>query len=97
MMPTYAAAVEAAISEGQFLPRSQAPASVKGGFQRSVAVFTIARKGRVTPVGVSQSCTLAGDKPSPEVFVPAAPKVAVLVDAAGNGGGVRVYLYGGAQ
>lgn len=94
-MPTaYTAAVEAALSEGQFLPRSQAPASVQGGFNRSEAVFTIAKKGGITPVGVSESCTWVGDKPSPEVAVPTAPRVAVLVDTAGNGGGVRVYLYG---
>jgi hypothetical protein len=95
MIPTsYTAAVEAALSKGQFLPRSQAPTGVKGSFNRTIAVFTIARKGRVTPVGVSQACTREGDKPSPEVAIPAAPRVAVVVDKSGNGGSICAYIYG---
>lgn len=89
----FIAAVEAAVIEGQFLPRSSAPDFVQGGFRKTAAVFTIARKGRVTPVGVSFDCTWEGDKPSPRVTVPAAPRVAVLDETSGNGGQVRVYLY----
>lgn len=94
MMPSnFIAAVEAAIIEGQKLPRSQAPEFIQGGFNRCEAVFTIARKGRVTPVGVSYDCTLEGDEPSPRVEVPAAPRVAILISTSGNGGQVRVSIY----
>jgi len=78
-------AVEAAVIEGQFLPRSSAPDFVQGGFNRCEAVFTIARKGKVTPIGVSYDRT--------RIAVPAAPKVAVLRETSGNRGEVRVYLY----
>jgi len=94
MMPSnFIAAVEAAIIEGQKLPRSQAPEFIQGGFNRCEAVFTLAKKGKVTPVGVSFDCTWEGDKPSPRVTVPAAPRVAVLRETSGNRGEVRVYLY----
>jgi len=81
----FIAAVEAAIVEGQFLPRSSAPDFVQGGFNRCEAVFTLAKKGKVTPVGVSYDRT--------RIAVPAAPRVAVLVETSGNRGEVRVYLY----
>lgn len=94
MMPTaYVEAVEAAIFEGQFLPRSEAPEFVQGSFNRCKAVFTVARKGKVTPIGVSYGCTYEGDKPSPRITVPAAPRVAILIETSGNRGEIRVFLY----
>ena len=72
-------------------PRSEAPADVKGGFQRTVRVLVPApRTGTLTLwecIGISWECTMAGDSPSAVVRVPEeAPVVVTKVTVSGNGG-----------
>ena len=72
-------------------PRSEAPADVKGGFQRTVRVMVPApRTGKLAlwqSVGISWECTMAGDAPSAIVPVPEeAPVVVTKVTTSGNGG-----------
>ena len=73
------------------LPRSEAPAEVNGGFQRTVRVMVPApRTGTLKLwecVGVSWECTMAGDAPAAVVRVPEeAPVVVTKVTTFGNGG-----------
>lgn len=74
-------------------PRSEAPASVQGTFNLSVEVYTVARKGDMTLVGVAEDCTYEGDAPSRKVQVPQAPRVLIVTHHRGNGGWSAYRLY----
>lgn len=70
-----------------------APKYVRGGFQRSVTVYTVARKGNLTKVGFSDECTMDGDEPSETIVVPNAPQVLIVTKTTGNRGDTYARLY----
>lgn len=74
--------------------RDCAPEQVKGGFNRSVSVYTVSKKGKLTLIGTSDQCTLEGDVASIPVNVPNAPRIAIKCCVSGNGGFTSLRLYG---
>ena len=78
----------------QVASRDEAPESVKGGFNTSFEVYSVARKGRLTLIGRSEDATWADDNPSQCVAVPSwAKRVVILFKKYGNGGYASARLY----
>ena len=73
--------------------RDKCPAIIKGGFNRSTTVYTVAKKGKLTPVAASYSCKWAGDRPSKVIEVPRAPRILIITTISGNGGWEAARLY----
>ena len=65
-----------------------------GGFNVSVAYYSVAKKGDCTPIGRANSCTWQGDAPSVAPVLPAGiPRVLEVVSHHGNGAWERACLY----
>ena len=59
--------------------------SFVGGFGRSIEVFSVSRKGRLTRLTRSESCTYEGDRPSMPVEVRPDQPLMVRISHHGNG------------
>lgn len=58
---------------------AQSPRTLVGGFQKSVLLCSVARRGNMKLVQTSESCTFVGDrKPAPVTLDDTAPMVAVV-------------------
>lgn len=63
--------------------------SFNGGFNFSVTVYSVSRKGKLTPIANSYDCTWEGDAPSKVISVSKSDPVVVLGFRLGNGGWVQ--------
>ncbi len=61
----------------EWLHISNAPTKVTGGFRHSVVIYSVAKKGKMTRIGVVDECTYEGDNLQEEVVPRDLPRLAI--------------------
>ncbi len=81
------------MSEITYLPMSEAPNHIRGGFNFSQTLYSVSKKGALTLLAKASDCTFEGDKKVVHQVDKTIPRIAIRTSRHGNGGWEKVSYY----
>lgn len=76
-----------------YLPMSEAPDTISGGFNMAQTLHSVSKKGALTLLATASDCTYQGDQKVVHLVDKTIPRIAVKTVRYGNGGWDKVSYY----
>jgi hypothetical protein len=76
-----------------YLPMSEAPNRISGGFNMSQTLYSVSKKGALTRIAGASDCTYEGDQKVVIAVDKTIPRIAIRTVRHGNGGWEKLSYY----
>jgi len=76
-----------------YLPMSEAPNRISGGFNMSQTLYSVSKKGALTLLAKASDCTYQGDQKVRIAVDKRIPRIAIKTVRHGNGGWEKLSYY----
>lgn len=76
-----------------WLPMSDAPTRISGGFNMSQTLYSVSKKGALTLLATASDCTYSGDQKVVHQVDKRIPRIAIKTVRSGNGGWEKISYY----
>ena len=77
----------------EYRPMSEAPDTISGGFNFSQTLYSVSKKGALTPIAKASDCTFQGDRKVTHHVNKTVPRIAIEKVRYGNGAWDSIAYY----